>query len=72
MEALIYILGMLVVMESAAIVVLWNESSGKSRENTLLRRRIDSAMKTLAENGKIISEMKEYIRELRKDKTNKN
>jgi hypothetical protein len=72
MEALIYILGMLVVMESAAIVVLWNESSGKSRENTQLKRRIDSAMKTLATQEKVISEMKEYIRELRKDKTNKN
>jgi hypothetical protein len=43
MEALIFILGMVVLVESAAIVVLWNESSGRKLQIIKLFKQLDYA-----------------------------
>jgi len=72
MEALIFILGMVVLIESAAIVVFWNESTGKSRAIYQLRREIEAYKATISGQENLISDLKELIREMRKEKTNKN
>lgn len=68
MEALIFILGMVVLVESAAIVVLWNESSGRKLQIIKLFKQLDYAKRENDLLGKTIQELKELIRQLRKNK----
>ena len=58
MEALIFILGMVVLVESAAIVVLWNESSGRKQQILKLFKQLDYAKRENDLLGKTIQELK--------------
>lgn len=66
MEALIFILGMVVLVESAAIVVLWNESSARKREIKKLIKHLQNADMENFKMGENIKEMSRVIRQYQK------